>query len=229
MKPIFKESRPLVGNVKTYVFTPKEKISWQPGQFIHYKLPHASADDRGEERWFTVASPPYQNEVWITTRFFEDKPSTFKKALNNLKPGDEIETGEPEGDFIADNPNQNYIFVAGGIGITPFHSILAQWDHDGQPINVELLYANRDENAIPFKDELEALSKKHPNFNITYFIGDNRIDEKALKEFGQKVDNPYYYVSGPEPMVEAFEKMLENIEVPKDRRKFDYFPGYQPE
>lgn len=217
------------GGVERFIFAPQEPISWKPGQYIHYILPHDNADDRGTERWFTISSAPFEKEVWITTRINPDRSSSFKKALLSLQAGTTIETGEPEGDFTVDNLDKNYIFVAGGIGITPFRSMINQLHHDGKDFNIELLYANRDAENIPFKEELEAISKEHKNFNITYFIGENRIDEKALREFGEKLNEPLYYVSGPEPMVAAFKQMLVNMGIQEDRIKLDDFPGYEAE
>lgn len=226
MKIQYKDSQPVVDNIKTYVFEPLQPVTWQAGQFIHYALPHDKADDRGDERWFTISSAPFEKDIWITTRWFDDTASTFKKSLDQLAAGDVIEVDDPDGDFIETDADNNYVFVAGGIGITPFRSILTQLDHEGKPIHVELLYANRNEATIPFKAELEALSQKHQDFNITYFSGDNKIDEAVLRSFGEKLDDPHYYISGPEPMVEAFKTTLETIGIDESHVKLDYFPGY---
>lgn len=227
MKLLFKEKLEKPGNVTRFVFTPETSLIWKPGQFIHYMLPHENADDRGDERWFTISSAPFEKDVWITTRIASDHGSSFKHKLLSLKPGDTVETDEPDGNFVIEDLNRHYIFVAGGIGITPFRSILNQLHHDGKEIRVELLYANRDETTIPFKDELEAISREHEGFNITYFIGDNRIDETVLRSAADKLDNPIYYVSGPEPMVESFKATLENMGIDDQHAKFDYFPGYE--
>lgn len=225
----FKERQLKLGNVTRFVFTPVEPLSWKPGQYIHYTLPHKNSDDRGDERWFTISSAPYEKQVWITTRINKAKSSTFKQTLLNLQPDDVIETNEPEGNFIVEDLGKEYVFVAGGIGITPFRSILSQLHHDGQDIRLELLYANRDENNIPFRDELESISQVHDGINITYFNGDNKIDEAALRDAGSKLNNPIYYVSGPEPMVETFKEILVSMGIDEEHSKFDYFPGYEAE
>lgn len=226
MKLRFKEKLEKQGKVMRFIFTPAEPTTWQPGQYVHYTLPHDNADDRGDERWFTISSAPFEGDIWITTRI-NTPSSTFKQQLLNLKPGDVIETDDPEGDFTLEDLSKDYIFVAGGIGITPFRSILNQLHHDGKEMRIELLYANRDEASIAFKDELEAISQAHPGFNITYFSGDKRIDEAALKEAAVKLNDPIYYVSGPEPMVEAFETTLKEMGINEAHAKFDYFPGYE--
>ena len=226
MKLQYRNSAPLVDNIKTFVFTPTEPETWQAGQFIHLTLAHENQDDRGDERWFTISSAPFEKDVWITTRWFGENSSTFKKTLNKLEPGDIIEVDEPEGNFIESDVNVEYIFVAGGIGITPIRSILKQLDFEGKPIRAELLYANRDSENIAFKEELELLSDKHEGFNITYYIGDHLIDESDLRNFGSKTQNPHYYISGPEPMVKAFKATLNSIGIEKSHIKLDYFPGY---
>jgi ferredoxin-NADP reductase len=225
MKLTLANTKDEIGNVRTFVFKPESPISWTPGQFIHYTLPHDDKDDRGDERWFTISSAPFEKNIQITTRIFE-KPSSFKQRLLQLQPGDTIEAGEPDGDFTYGNESRNHIFVAGGIGITPFRSIITELHHQGKDFNIELLYANREADNILFEDELEAIAAQHDGFNIHYFIGDNVIDEAVLVDYKNKFDDPMFYVSGPEPMVEAFEKTLTGIGVSKENLHFDYFPGY---
>jgi ferredoxin-NADP reductase len=227
MKLIFKGREEKQGRVTRFVLTPQEPLNWQPGQYLYYTLPHDHPDDRGDRRWFTISSSPFENEVWITTRITPETGSSFKKALMELKPGQTIEAEAPEGDFTVDDPAKDYVFVAGGIGVTPFRSIINQLHHDGQKINVELLYANRDEDHIAFKDELAEISQTHPEFKITHFLGDNKIDETALRQHAANLEDPIYYVSGPEPMVEAFEALLKNMGIDEAHTKFDYFPGYE--
>lgn len=221
-----KEVIPGEGDVKSFVFSPSEALSWTPGQFIHYTLPHKDADQRGDERWFTISSAPFEGDVWITTRVNSEYSSSFKQKLSAMAPGETIEGDLPEGDFTVDDLAREYVFVVGGIGITPFLAILKQLAHDGKDIRAELLYANRDENTIPFKAELDAFARQHPGFKITHFIGNDLIDETALKAAGSKLNDPIYYVSGPEPMVEAFEAKFKEMGIDAAHSKFDYFPGY---
>jgi ferredoxin-NADP reductase len=73
---------------------------------------------------------------------------------------------------------------------------------------------------------LDAIATRHPTLKIDYFIGDRRIDEAAIRAAVPDLAKPVFYISGPEPMVEAFEKMLKGMGVPDDHVKHDYFPGY---
>jgi ferredoxin-NADP reductase len=225
MKLTLIERRPLFNDVESFYFQPEEPVIWQPGQYMHYFFEHPDTDSRGIERWFTISSAPYEKNIAITTRF-TDKGSTFKTALKLLKIGDTIKAEGPGGKFIIADTSKKSVLVAGGIGITPYRAMLLQMDHDAQAINADLLYASRDENLV-FGDELAALETKHPDYHIHKFIGDRHIEEADLKPYA---DDPgsIIYLSGPEPMVEAFDETLkEKMKVPEDRVKTDYFPGYQ--
>ena len=86
--------------VESFIFKPEKPLVWKAGQFLHYVLNHSSTDDRGSDRWFTIASAPCEKHVMITTRFDSKRSSTFKKTLKALKPGDTIEISDLDGDFI---------------------------------------------------------------------------------------------------------------------------------
>lgn len=214
--------------VESFIFEPMESPSWKAGQYLHYVLPHNPADERGTERWFTIASAPFEKRVMVTTRLAAEGGSTFKAALDALPVGESIEASDVEGDFVVDDVAQEYVFVAGGIGITPFHSILKEADHAGTALRVTLLYANRDAN-VPFKDELDAWAARNPNLVIRYLTSPARIDEDAITAFVPDLHKPVFYVSGPEPMVKSLSTMLESMGVPAPHIKLDDFPGYPAE
>lgn len=214
-------------DVESFIFEPHEALAWKAGQFLHYTLHHEPTDDRGSDRWFTAASAPFENVAMITTRFTDEKSSSFKKALRALNIGESIEVSDVDGDFIIEDAHLPYVFIAGGIGITPFHSILKEADHNGMQLNATLLYSNRDEH-IPFKEEFESFAERNPNFHIHYFIG-QRIDENAIRKIVLNMDQALFYVSGPEPMVESFGPLLTSMGIPSGHIKQDWFPGYPAE
>ena len=214
-----------IENVYSFIFEPNRVVSWQPGQYLHYELSHPSVDGRGIERWFTISSPPYEKHPTITTRFDPKRSSTFKKALLNLKEGSEIEAGEPRGDFLLNSDASRHVLIAGGIGITPYRSMLLQLDHDNKPLNIDLFYANRDENFV-FDDEFQNLVTKYSEFKIHKIVGDQRITENDLKPYLED-ESIIFYISGPKPMVEVYQHLLEELDVSPERVKTDYFPGYQ--
>ena len=147
--------------VVSFIFHASEPLTWKAGQFLHYVLNHSKTDERGSDRWFTIASAPFERHVMVTTRFAGGQGSTFKKTLRALKIGDSIEVSDLDGDFTLTDFKKEYIFIACGIGITPFRSILKQADHDKKPLRATLLYANR-KNVAAYQKELETLAKKIP-------------------------------------------------------------------
>lgn len=225
MKLRFIRSERVVGDVVSFLFEPEGPLSWKPGQYMHYLLPHDNEDDRGHERWFTNSAAPFEGHVMISTRISEQS-SSFKRALQSLQPGDEIEADGPEGDFTVEDPNQNYIFVAGGIGITPFRSILYDAYNKGINLKVKLLYATRNDD-IPFKDELDLFDANNPNMSIEYIVDPKSIDNEMLKQRIDEIENPVVYVSGPKPMVKSFAKDLKELGLAKENIKTDDFPGYE--
>jgi len=199
--------------------------TWKPGQYLHYTLPHAAPDDRGAERWFSIASAPFEGFVQLTTRF-SPKSSSFKTALRGLEVGGTIEADGLEGDFTVEDPKRRLVFIAGGVGITPYRAILLALDRASAPIDVDLLYANRDE-AFPFRDELEDLASKNRGLRLRWFAGSNKLDDPALRAAVGDLAGPVFYVSGPQPMVEAFAARLKAMAIPESRIKTDDFPGYE--
>lgn len=212
-------------NVESFVFSPAEPQAWKAGQFIQCALDHEPMDDRGAERWFTIASAPFEKELMITTRIANEKGSSFKAALSALQVGESIEMVDLDGDFVVEDPAQTYVFIAGGIGITPFHSILKEADHAGVKLNATLLYGNRDD-GIAYKEELEGFARSNPNLVIHHVIAPQMIDESLIKKLVPDLQKPIFYVSGPEPMVESLGDVLKAMGVPADHLKQDYFPGY---
>jgi ferredoxin-NADP reductase len=224
MKLTLRATKQVASDIFSFIFVPERPLQWKAGQYLHYFLNHPNPDDRGVERYFSIASAPHEKHVMLTTRF-APKGSSFKKALKKLKPGDAIDAREVGGDFVFDHRRKAFVFIAGGIGITPFRAILLDLDRNGKPLNGQLLYANRI-NDFPYRQELEALKKRHPEFRIDYVVSPNRIDEKTIAKFVPDMDTPVFYVSGPEPMVESMDKTLKKLGVSRKRVKNDFFPGY---
>lgn len=226
------ERKPVIPGVESFIFEPAEPLAWKPGQFLHWVLHHEPTDERGSDRWFTVSSAPYEGQVMLTTRFLEDgvdgKQSSFKKALKKLEVGSEMmEVSDVDGDFTIEDPSGEYVFIAGGIGATPFRAIVRELDHDGAEVKATLLYGNRDENAS-FREEFDEIASRHPAFTVAYLSG-MPIDEAAIRANVPDLAKPTFYVSGPEPMVESLMNVLKGIGVPENHLKGDWFPGYSAE
>ena len=212
-------------DVKSFIFQPSKPLIWKAGQYLHYMLHHEPTDDRGSDRWFTLASAPFERHVMITTRFAKGKGSTFKKTLKALKLGDSIEVSDVDGDFIVEDRDKDYVFIAGGIGITPFRSIIKEMQHKRVPLRVTLIYASRHAHVV-YRKELEIAAKQNPHFSLHYVFSPQRIDRLTIRKLVPNLKKPLFYISGPEPMVESTGKLLQKIGVPKNHIKQDWFPGY---
>jgi ferredoxin-NADP reductase len=212
----------LLDNIWAFRFKPSEPLTWTPGQYIRVELPHDQPDEQGTKRWFTVSSAPYEGFVQITTRVTE---STFKQALSALSEGDALQLIEnPEGDFVWQDSELPKIFVAGGIGVTPFRSILKQRAHDNLPLNVTLIYGSRIAD-VPFKDELAEWAAHDPQFKVQYVVGPP-LTAEHLAELQPTLNQSLVYVSGPEPMVDVLGDQLKARGLPEAQFKHDGFPNY---
>lgn len=216
------EKEHLVDNVWAFRFKPSEPLHYTAGQYIRVELPHDNPDQEGTKRWFTNSAAPYEGIMQISTRVTN---STFKQALSKLNVGDELHLIEqPAGDFVWQDSDLPKVFVAGGIGVTPFHSILKQRAHDGQPLDVTLVYGGRTPD-LPFKDELEQWMQADPRFKVLYVVGAPLTAEK-LAEVTPGISSSLVYVSGPESMVDALGKDLVQHSLPEGQLKKDDFPNY---
>ena len=206
------------GNVKTFVFE-NSGLKWRAGQNQAYILPQAGKTEDENQRYFTLSSAPSEGTVNISTRVSQ---SFFKQSLNALKPGDEIRVFDLGGDFTwEDEPSKQVVMVAGGIGITPFRSILLERDFLGKKINADLLYFNRN-NEIPFLKKFKELENNHPEFKMKVMVGQPVTAEKIM-ELEPKIKEKILYISGPEPMVEKISDDLKKYGI---NAKQDRFPGY---
>lgn len=217
------EKENLVDNVWAFRFQPSEPLNMAAGQYVHVKLPHDSPDEEGDERWFTNSAAPYEGLVQITTRVTD---STFKQALSKLEPGSTaVESLDaPEGDFVWEDSEHPIVFVAGGIGVTPFRSILKQRAHDDQPLNLTLVYNSRTAD-VPFRDELDQWTNANPGLKVHYVPG-TRLTAENIAELVPDLNNSLVYVSGPEPMVEALGNDLKAHGLAEAQLKQDFFPNY---
>lgn len=212
----------IIDNVWSFNFQASEPITWVAGQFIEVQIPHGNTDAEGDKRHFTISTAPYEQIIQITTRI---TGSSFKKALYNIQNGESIMMIEgPMGNFVWQSSNLPTVFVIGGIGITPFLSIVRQIVHEGDRINATLMYANRTE-IIPFKDEIDNWSINDPTFNVKYQTGQPLTIDR-IEQTLPLIYKSFVYLSGPEPMVKALSDQLKTKGLPEEQLKIDYFENY---
>ena len=225
MKLLIEERRKEIGDAFSFIFKPEEPVIWQAGQYALYRIPHDNPDSRGEIRIFTISSPPFQKKLMLTTHYLFEESSSFKKALFAKKVGDEMELVKIDGKFTINKDTQKLVFIAGGIGITPFHSILLELEKKKVQKDIILIYSNKDEEHIVFKDTLDNLARVYNRLNIKYIFSPQRADENLIKETVPDIKEHLFYISGPMRLVKAVEESLYQLEVDKANIKKDYFPG----
>lgn len=220
----------------SFWFEPSHPVSFIPGQFMQWEVSHHDTDDRGTRRFFTVCSSPTERRIMLTTKF-ADPSSTYKVALRALREQDEIVAMGVAGDFILpeDTDPVPCVFIAGGIGITPFRSMV-QYMLDKKIVRpITLLYSNKTAEDIVFRqlfDEAGLVGWLKTVYTVTEVapygwkgkIG--YITADMIKEEVPQYKESLFYISGPKPMVSAFQTMLADMGVSSDRIKTDFFPGY---
>jgi ferredoxin-NADP reductase len=219
-------------NITTFFFKPEKPLYYTAGQFIELTLPHDDPDERGIKRWFTLSSSPSEEYLSITTKFVTNgSGSSFKKALRTLDPGDTLNMSDPMGDFVLPKYIQTpLIFVAGGIGITPFHSMLSWLADTNEERDIKLLYGVNSEEDIVFQQTFER-AKQHATIIVnepSAAWGGERGIITAEKILGleQPRDDTLIYVSGPEPMVQGLERDLKAAGIPGRQLVLDFFENY---
>lgn len=224
-------------DVIDFVFAPtSSRMSFSPGQYLEWTLPHNSPDDRGNRRYFTIASSPTEESIHLGVKFYP-QGSSFKKALAALDEKTPIVAGSLAGDFtLPDDPNTKLVFIAGGIGITPFRSMIKYCIdlHQKRPIIV--LYANKVVSEIAYGDVLQEAEKV--GIKTVYTLTDTqsapknwkgrtgRITPEVIKEEVPDFMERIFYLSGPHAMVTAYEETLTGMGVPQSHIKKDFFPGF---
>ncbi len=212
-------------DIYSFSFKPDEKIVWEAGKFIFLKIPHPHPDSRGDTRHFTISSAPYEKNILITSKFDFKNGSSFKKALLNLEEGSTIEAFNLRGKLIVKDPRKKYVFIAGGIGITPYRSILLDLVHKHESSDIILLYCCKEEEII-FKDVFEGIEDNYEWLKIHYIIEPQLISEKIIRDEVTDSQERIFYVSGPIIMVKIVEGFLSKLNIRQDRIEKDYFHGY---
>ena len=198
-------------------------------------LPHDKPDERGTARYFTIASSPAgAGEIMLTTRVIE---STFKKTMYGLKKGESVEIFGPLGKFVLDVEDKApKIFLAGEIGITPFHSMLVYASEKNMTTPLSLFVSFSKIEEMIFCDELAKLAESNGNIQVVYTItraegtdwtGETgRINEEMMAKYFKNYKDAEYFVTGPMAFVSAMGSLLEEMGIPEEHVKKEDFPGY---
>jgi ferredoxin-NADP reductase len=212
-------------------------FAFKPGQSMNVSIIEPpETDAKGNARTFSIVSAPHENELVIATRM---RDTAFKRVLKGMAAGGRVGLRGPAGLFTLDpTDSRPAVFLAGGIGVTPFVSMLRDAAQSGLARDLWLFYSNRRPEDAAFLEELMSLPKRNPKIR---FVGTmvemdkssrtwngerGFLDRAMLERHLKSLSGAVYYIAGPPGLVEAMQKMLLAAGVAEDAIHTDEFIGY---
>jgi ferredoxin-NADP reductase/nitrite reductase/ring-hydroxylating ferredoxin subunit len=216
----------------------REDMDFSAGQFGYFKLGGVKNDPKGPIRHFSFASSPTEEGYLMISTRIRDTP--YKKKLASLEIGSPIQTWGPQGEFVLHGDNlKPAVFLSGGIGVTPFRSMIKYATDKQLPMKIIMFDSNRDERNILYKHEFDLWASKNMNLKIIYTVTDGippgwkgekgRINEEMINRHvnEESLDKSVFYICGPPAMLDAMHKLLQkDLQIPKERIKMEEFTGY---
>ena len=226
----------LTNDVYDFVFKSSERMDFKPGQYLEWTLGHDRPDVRGNRRYFTIASSPTEENIILGTKFYPN-PSTFKQKLLSLELGDKMIASQLSGEFnMPADKNKKMVFIAGGIGVTPFRSMAQYMLDKGEKRDITFFYSNKTIGDAAYKnifDSAEDLGWKNiyvvnetgggfiaPNMRAGFITKEMIVNE--VPDYKERM----FYISGTHGMVSIFEAHLKSLGIPNSQIKTDFFPGF---
>jgi ferredoxin-NADP reductase len=212
-----------------------EEVAFTPGQYFFVTLPDVGYQDaKGLRRHITVVTSPNERGVLgFATRM---RDSAFKRSLSELPVGTEVEVEPPKGSFgLPKDTSRPLVFVAGGIGITVFRSMLRFIQEEGLPYRVTLIYANRDRESTAFLDELQELEQENRDLRLILTMTQDpgwegetrRIDSQFFRDYLEgDLNESTFLVAGPPAMAEGVQEALAGAGVDEENVVAERYSGY---
>jgi ferredoxin-NADP reductase len=229
--------REIGAGITSLAFPKPSGFSFVPGQYMEWSIPLRNSDSRGNRRYFSLASSPTEPELLIAARI-PVGASRYKQELMRMPEGAMVTAGELGGDFVLPrNPRVPLAFIAGGIGITPFRSMIRFLLDTGGKRDIVLLYSNYTEQEIVFGDVLKEAACRM-GLKVVHTLTDPArvrpgwcgrtgfIDAHMIRQEVPDCRARHFMVSGSPGMVNAVTSALRSAGVPRRRVRTDYFPGY---
>lgn len=218
-------------------FKKPDGFVFKAGQFMDVTIINPpETDAEGNTRAFSIVASPDESDLQIATRM---RDTAFKRTLKGAAVGMQIEIDGPMGSFtLHENVTKPAICLVGGIGITPFMSIVKDATKRGLPHKINLFYSNRRPEDAAFLGELQELAAKNPNFKFIptmtlaaesaqKWAGETGyISKEMMDKYTSERTNAVYYAAGPQAMVAAMRKILNDMGVSDDDIKTEEFSGY---
>jgi ferredoxin-NADP reductase len=224
------------GTMAFYFATPSG-FDFAAGQTIDVTLiDPPETDAEGNTRTFSLASAPHEPHLMVATRL---RDTAFKRTLKTLQPGTEVKIEGPFGSFtLQRKTTRPAVMLTGGIGITPFRSMIVRATKANTGHSLFLFYSNHRPEDAAFLDELGELARRHPNLTLVATMTNltkshapwsgekEHISVEMLMKYVTDLADPIYYIAGPPGMVAAMKEMLNEAGVDEDDVKSEDFPGY---
>lgn len=222
-----KEKKLISKDTYEFSFASDFPLSFHPGQYLEWTLPSQYSEDgklvadlRGNRRFFTIASSPTEQDIKLGVKFYQPS-SAFKQGLLGLKEGLVIAAGQLGGDFtLPADTTKKLVFIAGGIGVTPFRSMIKYLIDRKEKRDITLIYSVKTEDEIAYRDIFDQ-AEKEIGLKVIYLIGNFLTEDMVKKDIAST-----FYLSGPSVMVENYKDLLLKMGVRRSRIMTDYFPGF---
>lgn len=233
-----KDRRMVAEHTIALYFEKPNDFSFIAGQYTDLILPPSSPDILPSEmkRDFSIASAPHEHDLMFAARV---GPSIFKQTLACMPLGGEATVREARGSFVLpDDFLRPVVFIAGGIGITPFRSMIVHAAKNNLPHTIFLFYSNHRPEDAAFLEEFKEIETKYPNFRMIATMTDIKtsllhwdeemgmINEEMLLRYLSDLMMPLYYIAGPPGMVVAMRVMILEAGAAGDSIKEEQFSGY---
>lgn len=220
-----------------FYFEKPNGFHFEPGQFADLTLIDPPENDaEGDRRTFSIASAPHEERLMFATRM---RDTAFKRVLRTLPLGTELQLEGPFGAMTLDTAESRpAVFLAGGIGITPFRSMILEASTQKWLRPLWLFYSNRRQEDGPFLNELTEIQKKNPNYKLVATLTEPEkspqkwegetgyINSAMLAKYLGQLSSPIYYTAGPPAMVAAMLEMLGKGGVQMSHIRSEEFSGY---
>ena len=201
-----------------------KKFEFLAGQYIRVSVSKLFySDPKGTSRVFSISSSPNdKNKISVA---FRDSGSGFKRILMELPLGSLVDIEGPFGYFtLPKDTSRPLVFIAGGIGITPFLSMIRFATEQKLTHQITLLYANRNAESAAYLEELTTITKQNPRFLLKNQFG--RIDTDLIRQSINNLDEPVWYIVGLPTMVADMRSLLSQLSVSEAKVYFEDFTGY---
>ena len=229
--------REVAEGTMAFHFEKPSGFDFAAGQFVNVALiDPPETDDEGDDRTFSIASAPSETDLIFATRM---RDTAFKRVLKAAPMGARVRVSTSSGRMVLHgDAARPAVFLAGGIGITPFRAIIVQAARDRAPHRLYLFYSNRRPEDAAFLEELQALERENPNYRFIGTMTDmakshrpwageaGYINKEMLAKHVGGLNGPIYYIVGPPTLVDAMRGMLTAAGVAGDDIRIEKFAGY---